>query len=250
MTAQKDEDLMLRVAGGNREAMSPLLRRYASPLLTFIRRMTGDWHRAEELFQEAFLAVWQNRGRYEYPRPFRSWLFGIAANKCRADFRKAPGVPEPLSDWLDPPAAHEPSPVEAAISSETVTLVTQAVASLPPKQRAVLVLRLWNGMEYAEIAQALERTRPRSVRKCSTPWPGCGATWNLACGELGRTAMINPDNHVLEYVDAYVHDALLSPRDAGAGGRTLRGLPHLPCCPGGGPAAAGDRAVVAADRGP
>ena len=154
----KDEDLMLRVAGGNREAMGPLLRRYASPLLTFIRRMTGDWHRAEELFQEAFLAVWQNRGRYEYPRPFRPWLFGIAANKCRAEFRKAPGVPEPLSDWLDPPAAREPSPVEAAISSETATLVAQAVATLPPKQRAVLVLRVWNGMEYAEIAQALDRT--------------------------------------------------------------------------------------------
>ena len=154
----KDEDLMLRVAGGNREAMSPLLRRYASPLLTFIRRMTGDWHRAEELFQEAFLAVWQNRGRYEYPRPFRSWLFGIAANKCRADFRKALGLPEPQSDWLDPPVAQEPSPVEAAISSETTTLVAQAVATLPAKQRAVLVMRLWNGMEYAEIAQSLERT--------------------------------------------------------------------------------------------
>ncbi len=154
----KDEDLMLRVAGGNREAMSPLLRRYASPLLTFIRRMTGDWHHAEELFQEVFLAVWQNRGRYEYPRPFRSWLFGIAANKSRADFRKSASLPEPLSDWPDPPVTQEPSPVEAAISSETVTLVTQAVATLPPKQRAVLVLRLWNGMEYAEIAQALERT--------------------------------------------------------------------------------------------
>jgi RNA polymerase sigma factor (sigma-70 family) len=37
-------------------------------------------------------------------------------------------------------------------------MVTQAVATLPPKQRAVLVLRLWNGMEYAEIAQALQRT--------------------------------------------------------------------------------------------
>jgi RNA polymerase sigma-70 factor (ECF subfamily) len=154
----KDEDLMLRVARGNREAMSPLLRRYASPLLTFIRRMTGDWHRAEELFQEAFLAVWQNRGRYEYPRPFRSWLFGIAANKCRAEFRKESGLPEPLSDWLDPPVAQEPSPVEAAISAETTTLVAQAVATLPPKQRAVLVMRLWNGMEYAEIAQSLERT--------------------------------------------------------------------------------------------
>jgi RNA polymerase sigma-70 factor (ECF subfamily) len=153
-----DEELMLRVPAGNREAMSPLVRRYASPLLTFIHRMTSDWHQGEELFQEAFLAVWQNRGRYQYPRPFRSWLFGIAANKCRAEFRKALGLSEPLSDWLDPPAVGEPSPVEAAISSETATLVAQAVATLPPKQRAVLVLRLWNGMEYAEIAQALERT--------------------------------------------------------------------------------------------
>ena len=153
-----DEELMLRVAAGNREAMSPLLRRYASPLLTFIRRMIGNWHRAEELFQEAFLAVWQNRSRYEYPRSFRSWLFGIAANKCRADFRKVTMMPEPLSDWLDPPAVRESSPIEAAICSEAATLVTQAVATLPPKQRAVLVLRLWNGMEYAEIAQALDRT--------------------------------------------------------------------------------------------
>ncbi len=153
-----DEELMLRVSAGNREAMGPLLRRYASPLLTFIRRMTSDWHRAEELFQEAFLAVWQDRGRYQHPRLFRPWLFGIAANKCRAEFRKAPGLPEPLPDGLDPPAVGEPSPVEAAISAETATLVAQAVATLPPKQRAVLVLRLWNGLEYAEIAQALERT--------------------------------------------------------------------------------------------
>ena len=65
-----DEVLMARVAPGNREAMTPLLRRLASPLLTFIRRMVGDRHRAEELFQDAFLAVWQHRGRYEFPRPF------------------------------------------------------------------------------------------------------------------------------------------------------------------------------------
>jgi RNA polymerase sigma-70 factor (ECF subfamily) len=155
----KDEELMQRVAAGSREAMGPLLRRYASPLLTFIRRMTGDWHRAEELFQDAFLAVWQHRGRYEYPRPFRAWLFGIAVNKCRADFRKLSGVPEVLQDWLDAPASpRDPTPVEAAIAAETATLVSQAVATLPPKQRTVLVLRVWNGMEYAEIAQVLDRS--------------------------------------------------------------------------------------------
>jgi len=153
----KDEDLMLRVAGGSREAMSPLLRRYASPLLTFIRRMTGDWHRAEELFQEAFLAVWQNRRRYEYPRPFRPWLFGIAMNKCRADFRKSAATPACLADEPDlPAAAHGRTPVEAAIASETALLVTQAVGTLPPGQRTVLVLRVWNGLEYAEIARILD----------------------------------------------------------------------------------------------
>lgn len=150
-----DEDLMRRVSRGSREAMEPLVRRYASPLLTFVQRMVGDRHRAEELFQEALLAVWQYRGRYAYPRPFRSWLFGIAANKCRADFRTLPEIPQRLPEGFDPPATRELSPAEVAISAEVATLVTQAVATLPPRQRAVLVLRLWNGMTYAEIAEAL-----------------------------------------------------------------------------------------------
>jgi RNA polymerase sigma-70 factor (ECF subfamily) len=154
-----DEKLMHAVAMGNREALEPLVRRYASPLVTFLRRMTGSLHRAEELFQEAFLGVWQHRGRYEYPRPFRPWLFGIAMNKSRAEFRKLAAAPEFLPDAAELPAlAHDPSPLEAAMAGETAAMVARAVAALPPKQRAVLVLRVWNGMEYAEIAQALDRS--------------------------------------------------------------------------------------------
>jgi RNA polymerase sigma-70 factor, ECF subfamily len=154
-----DEELMARVAEGNREAMTPLLRRYASSLLTFIRRMIGDQHRAEELFQDVFLAVWQHRRRYEYPRAFKSWLFGIAVNKCRDDFRKPSLLPATTSDDYD--AASNPSgssPIETAIATERATLVAQAVAQLPPRQRSVLVLRIWNGQEYSEIAAALGRT--------------------------------------------------------------------------------------------
>jgi RNA polymerase sigma-70 factor (ECF subfamily) len=155
-----DEELMQRVSGGNREAMTPLVRRYASSLLTFIRRMTGDWHRAEELFQEAFLALWQERGRYDWSRPFRPWLFGIAARKCQAEYRRAAASSESLSDWLESSTgSREPSPVEAAVQAETATLVAAAVATLPPKQRAVLVMRVYSGMEYAEIAQAMERSQ-------------------------------------------------------------------------------------------
>jgi RNA polymerase sigma-70 factor (ECF subfamily) len=154
-----DEELMAQVARGNREAMNPLVRRHASSLLTFIRRMVGDWHRAEELFQEAFLAVWQHRRRYQYPRPFRSWLFGIAMNKCRADFRKCLPMPATLVAGADHVAiAVGSSPVEAAITTETATIVAAAVATLPPMQRAVLVLRVWNHQEYYEIATACDIT--------------------------------------------------------------------------------------------
>lgn len=83
----RDEWWMAEVAKGKREALEPLVRRFASPLLTFLERMVGDRHQSEELFQEVFLAVWNKRGLYEYPRPFRSWLFAIALNQCRAAFR-------------------------------------------------------------------------------------------------------------------------------------------------------------------
>jgi len=154
-----DERLMRRVAGGEREPLSVLLRRHATPLLTFLRRMIGDHHRSEELFQEVFLAVWAGRRKYQFPRPFRAWLFGIAANKCRAEQRSRSTCriaggrgDEALA------ATTEPSPVEIAIAAETAVLVRQAVLRLPARQRSVVVLRLWNCLSYAEIAIALQRT--------------------------------------------------------------------------------------------
>jgi len=57
LAQESDERLMQRVAAGQREPLSILLRRYANPLLTFIRRMNGDHHRSEELFQDVFVTI-------------------------------------------------------------------------------------------------------------------------------------------------------------------------------------------------
>src|SRR5919199_3630298 len=91
--ADRDEWLMAQVANGSRDHLEPLIRRYANPLLTFIQRMIGDRHRSEELFQEVFLAVWTKRRQYQFPRPFRAWLYAIPAHKCRASFPGAAGPP-------------------------------------------------------------------------------------------------------------------------------------------------------------
>lgn len=157
MGDQSDEGLMLAAVSGQREAMNALLRRYANSLLTFILRMTGNQHRAEELFQEVFLAVWAYRRRYRYPRVFRSWLFGIAVNKCRAEFRRHARTPASLDDCPDNcPASTDPPPIDALTATETAELVAAALGRLSPGQREVVVLRIWQERSYPEIAETLD----------------------------------------------------------------------------------------------
>lgn len=159
---ESDEWLMGQVRRGERDALEKLVRRYASPLLTFLHRMSGDRHRGEELFQEAFLRVWTKREQYKLQKPFRSWLFAIAANLCRAEGRRSAhpavsldghGIEATARDGPSTSLSAGGSPVQTAIAVETARIVEDAVGLLPPQQRMVVVMRMWNGMKYGEIAE-------------------------------------------------------------------------------------------------
>lgn len=151
--AERDEYLMAQVAHGRADLLELLVRRHAAGLLTFLARMSGDRHRAEEMFQEVFLGVWLKRAQYQYPRPFRPWLYAIALNRCRADFRaRRPSLALPEETV---PADPDASPEDQAITAETAARVSEAVTRLPPQQRAVVVLRVWEGLPYARIAEVV-----------------------------------------------------------------------------------------------
>src|SRR6516165_3700536 len=161
---ERDELLMAQAALGEHAPLEQLVRRHAGPLLTFLRRMVGDPHRSEELFQEVFLAVWSKRHQYEFPRSFRNWLFAIAVNKCRADFRARTAVLSFVEeDAAMVPSAPGLSPVETLIAAETAARVDVAVRRLPEQQRLVVVLRVWQGLSYAAIADLL-RVSEATVR--------------------------------------------------------------------------------------
>ena len=158
---QRDEWLMDQVAKGRRRHLAKLVHRHGSALLTFLVRMIGDRHRGEELFQDVFLAVWTKRRLYKYPRPFRPWLFAIAANRARTAarrFRPERRTAESIDRTGDAPAADGPTPADAFESAETATLVTDALARLPARQRTIVVMRIYNGMSYAEIAESIGRS--------------------------------------------------------------------------------------------
>lgn len=155
---ESDESLMRRVRDGDRSGVSVLVRRYASPLLTFITRMHGRGE-SEEIFQEVFLRLWKYRRSYKYPKPFRAWLYTIAANLCKTPGNRS--LPEISSDPIGlEVVATGPSPDEAAVKTESQQMVAVALAQLPTKQRTTVVLRLWNGLTYAEIAEVLQCGEP------------------------------------------------------------------------------------------
>jgi RNA polymerase sigma-70 factor (ECF subfamily) len=152
---ERDEALMAQVVLGQSHALELLVRRHADSLLTFIRRMILDHHRSEELFQDVFFAVWAKRRLYDSPRPFKPWLYAIALNKCREFFRSRGSNALSLNGDGSQLTSSDASPPERVIADETDRQVLDAVHALPPQQRAVVLLRVWDDLGYPAIAEVV-----------------------------------------------------------------------------------------------
>lgn len=143
-----DEDLMLAVKTGDRDAFASLFDRYRDPVWRFFRRRLADRSVAEELTQETFLAVLQGAARYEPRAALRSYMFGIAFNLLAAARRKA-AVAGPEIDWSAPGIQHAaPSTADPVL----VLWVRQALAGLDQDDREILMLREYEALSYDEIA--------------------------------------------------------------------------------------------------
>lgn len=153
---QSDEWLMGQVRRNCRECLEILLRRYSAALLNYARRFSGSNHMAEEIFQEVCLQVWAKRKKYRFPLTFRSWLFAVAANKSRELYRKNRRHMTVSSEVeMETEETEMSRPDQFVISQEHAGVVNDAVQQLPQNQREVVVMRVWSGLSYGEIAIAL-----------------------------------------------------------------------------------------------
>ena len=140
-----DEALMLEFQCGSRHAFEELFARYWPMLNAFFRRRVFDRARADDLTQDTFLAVLHASARYEPRSPVRSYLFGIAFSLLAAERRKL---------LRDAPGRPAPEPATASNSTE-VLWVRQALARLDDDDRELLMLREYEQLSYAEIADLL-----------------------------------------------------------------------------------------------
>ena len=176
-----------------------LVRSHRRELQAYCYRMLGSFEEAEDHVQEVFLRAWRSRDGFAGRSSVRTWLYRIATNACldtlRRDVRRAAparaGVRPSVAamPWLQPypdePVDDGPGPEAVAESRETISLALLAtIQLLPPRQRAVLILRDLADRPAAEVAEVLGTSvaavtsalyRARAALRGH--WPGGRATW-------------------------------------------------------------------------
>lgn len=162
--ADLDAQLMLRVRDGDEECFRVLLEKYRNPVIRFVYRMVQDRAISEELAQEVFLRVYRSRATYEPTARFTTWLFRIATHLAinwLRDGRNERGQ-QRLDDEGDGDmpvrevADRRPTVEQRMVDQTRLQEVRDAIAVLPEKQRAAVLMHKYEEMEYAQIAQVLE----------------------------------------------------------------------------------------------
>ncbi len=154
---------MLRVKEGDGASFSLLLEKHRASVIHFLYRLVQEQAIAEELAQEVFLRVYRSRSSYEPTAKFTTWLFRIATHLALNWLRdeKHERGQERLDDGSADLPARQVIDRRPSVEQELVYLVkarkryAQAVAALPEKQRAAVLMHKYEEMEYTQIAKVL-----------------------------------------------------------------------------------------------
>ena len=151
---ETEKELVDMVLAGRAEAFEPLTSPYRGRLLALASRLTRDREEALEVVQETLLRAYRSLGRYDAARPFRNWLFQIAANeardRCRQKARERASFGEAAGRA---PAAEDPE--SGQDRRELRDGVRRAMAALSPREREVFVLRDLEELDILETSRAL-----------------------------------------------------------------------------------------------
>jgi RNA polymerase sigma-70 factor (ECF subfamily) len=141
---------------GEREAFDLLVERYQREIYRLCYRYVGNHEDANDMAQEAFLKAWRGIASFRGESAFSTWIYRIAVNTCLnfRSTRKAQVTEEPSEALPD----QGPSAPERIAGRERERQVRAAIARLPDKQRATLILKIYHELTHEQVAQALGST--------------------------------------------------------------------------------------------
>jgi len=137
------------------EAFTRVVDHFKDPLIGYLFRLVGDRERAEDLAQETFLRLYQRGHKYEERGQLKAYLFRIATNLVRSEARRAFRW-DRVRSLLPLSRGDAPAQERQLMQRELRVELTRAIAALPLRYRAPLVLREVDGWAYREISQSLK----------------------------------------------------------------------------------------------
>lgn len=147
-----DLELVAEVLEGNKKSFSEIVKRYQKPLMRLTMRFIKDLDQAQDVVQEALIKAYEKLNTFEGRASFKSWLFQITVNTAKNKLREA----RDFSDIQDVKLGVSPTAEKGLISRAVAKIVAQEVEKLPFKQKTALVLRVYEDLSFAEIAEIME----------------------------------------------------------------------------------------------
>ena len=155
-----DRTLIEAFQTGDDFAFVSLYNRYKDAVYAFCVKMLLNKELAQDVTQDTFLRIYENRERLLKTDSFKAWLFTIARNQCLNQLRRnnwhVPMDPEMVDPGMMSGSKH--TPVSDLEKSERIQLVNRFLAELKPDYREVIILREYQNMSYEEIAAVTRST--------------------------------------------------------------------------------------------
>lgn len=149
-----DRQLLKRIAGGDRQALTELYARYQRLLFNYLLQLTPDYGLAEELLQDTLVAVWKSASSFGGRSGVQTWLIGVARRQAHNTLRQRK-ISLANEAELEGLAAVVQEPEDFTLASIARDELVEAFKQLGPVHREVLVLILVQELSYEETAAAL-----------------------------------------------------------------------------------------------
>jgi RNA polymerase sigma-70 factor (ECF subfamily) len=159
-----DSVLAQHYLAGDQQAFEVLVKRYSRPLFTFICRFLGEYDAASDILQQVMLQLYLSLPKLRTGEPLKAWLYQVARNRCLDELRRKRAmhfselekeIDEEEQSLLDTMQDRSPLPDEVVERRDVQEILLKAIRALPPKFRAVVLLRYASQLSYAEIGRVL-----------------------------------------------------------------------------------------------
>jgi RNA polymerase sigma-70 factor (ECF subfamily) len=160
---EEERKLIEQAQAGNRWAFERIVSQYERKVLSLAYQLVGNTQDAEDIYQEAFMRVYRNIGKFRFQSDFYTWLYRIVVN-CAISYRKKrtrhlhrsiDEAAEKESRWHWTPTDDKPGPDRLVMNAEITEKIDATLHSLSLMQRTVFVLRFFQDFKIKEIASII-----------------------------------------------------------------------------------------------